>query len=570
MATTTKYDFEKHTYSTTELNSILDTNIEKLDDYVHTYIEGTAGEALSQYDAVYLKSDGKFWKAQADGTKQPCLGIAIEAASADATVRIQRIGDITNAGWSWSTVGGKVYLDASTAGDLTETAPSENAQVVGIVLSATELWLAGSISAPAYETGSADGQLFFWDDSNGRLAHTETSEIFWDDTNKRLGIGTATPATELEVDGDINVTNDTDLIGGIQKQNLLDKSASETVSGEYTFSTFPITPSAAPDADYEVANKKYVDDNVGGGSSNAEDGTATGQVLYWDNTAGEWKHTETSELVWDDTNKRLGIGTASPARTLEVLDSSNAQVRLTHTDGTHYAEIRVDSNGYVIHEPTGGVMKLNIENNTSVRGLIVTNSVNSVLDAPVLFQKSRGSISSPTIVQNNDVLGTFLFRGYDGSDYIQNGAYIRAQVDGTPGTNSIPGELIFATTTDGETSSSVRMTIRNNGHVGIGTTDPDRLLDVLDDTNPQIRGTHTDGTNYFELQANGSGYVKIITSGGGYGIDVAPTAVQTGYTTPSNLTTDRTFDADSTTVAELADVLGTLIEDLKAKGIISA
>lgn len=36
----------------------------------------------------------------------------------------------------------------------------------------------------------------------------------------------------------------------------------ETIAGEKTFSTFPITPSAAPDADYEVANKKYVDDSI--------------------------------------------------------------------------------------------------------------------------------------------------------------------------------------------------------------------------------------------------------------------------------------------------------------------
>lgn len=35
-------------------------------------------------------------------------------------------------------------------------------------------------------------------------------------------------------------------------------------SGNTTFSVFPITPSAAPDANYEVANKKYVDDNAGG------------------------------------------------------------------------------------------------------------------------------------------------------------------------------------------------------------------------------------------------------------------------------------------------------------------
>jgi len=44
---------------------------------------------------------------------------------------------------------------------------------------------------------------------------------------------------------------------------------------------------------------------------------------------------------------------------------------------------------------------------------------------------------------------------------------------------------------------------------------------------------------------------------------------QTGYTTFSNLTTVRTLDADATSVAELADALGTLVEDLKAKSLIS-
>ena len=38
---------------------------------------------------------------------------------------------------------------------------------------------------------------------------------------------------------------------------------------------------------------------------------------------------------------------------------------------------------------------------------------------------------------------------------------------------------------------------------------------------------------------------------------------------PTNVSTDRAFDADATTVEELADVLGTLIADLKTKGIIT-
>jgi len=35
--------------------------------------------------------------------------------------------------------------------------------------------------------------------------------------------------------------------------------------------------------------------------------------------------------------------------------------------------------------------------------------------------------------------------------------------------------------------------------------------------------------------------------------------------TPSNVTATRTFDADSTTLAEVADVVGTMIEDIKGR-----
>ena len=37
----------------------------------------------------------------------------------------------------------------------------------------------------------------------------------------------------------------------------------------------------------------------------------------------------------------------------------------------------------------------------------------------------------------------------------------------------------------------------------------------------------------------------------------------------SNVTTDRAFDANSTSTAELADVLGTLIADLITKGVLT-
>lgn len=46
---------------------------------------------------------------------------------------------------------------------------------------------------------------------------------------------------------------------------LVDKETNQTINGIKTFGSFPITPSSAPDADYKVANKKYVDDASAGG-----------------------------------------------------------------------------------------------------------------------------------------------------------------------------------------------------------------------------------------------------------------------------------------------------------------
>lgn len=47
-------------------------------------------------------------------------------------------------------------------------------------------------------------------------------------------------------------------------------------------------------------------------------------------------------------------------------------------------------------------------------------------------------------------------------------------------------------------------------------------------------------------------------------VSVAPT----GTYTPTNVTPDRSFDADTVLIAELADVVGTLIADLKVQKII--
>lgn len=85
------------------------------------------------------------------------------------------------------------------------------------------------------------------------------------------------------------------------------------------------------------------------------------------------------------------------------------------------------------------------------------------------LHKARGSKASPTIVQSVDPLGTYIFSGYDGTAFI-DAARITATVDGTPGTNDMPGRLTFSTTAAGDSSVTERMRITSAGNVGIGGT----------------------------------------------------------------------------------------------------
>jgi hypothetical protein len=64
--------------------------------------------------------------------------------------------------------------------------------------------------------------------------------------------------------------------------------------------------------------------------------------------------------------------------------------------------------------------------------------------------RSRGTIAVPTVVQSGDRLALFSSFGFDGTDYEYAGA-IYCEVDGTPGSNDMPGRWIIATTPDGST-----------------------------------------------------------------------------------------------------------------------
>lgn len=74
-----------------------------------------------------------------------------------------------------------------------------------------------------------------------------------------------------------------------------------------------------------------------------------------------------------------------------------------------------------------------------------------------------GSFTS-SIVSNNDQV--FFFSGYasDGASFIPL-ADFTFEIDGTPGTNDMPGRIVFRTTPDGSNATVDRLYIKNNGQI---------------------------------------------------------------------------------------------------------
>ncbi|MBN93637.1 MAG: hypothetical protein CL928_06105 [Deltaproteobacteria bacterium] len=108
----------------------------------------------------------------------------------------------------------------------------------------------------------------------------------------------------------------------------------------------------------------------------------------------------------------------------------------------------------------------------------LSNHANDAEGGALQFTKSRDTtIGGHLQVQSGDELGSLIWYSSDGQTWEQS-AKIRAEVDGTPGTNDVPGRLTFYTTADGTVSPSERMRINQAGQVGIGTPSPSEQLTV--------------------------------------------------------------------------------------------
>ena len=304
-------------------------------------------------------------------------------------------------------------------------------------------------------------------------------------------------------------------------------------------------------------------------------------VLLWNYENTPFRlATNSTERVRVTESGLVGIGTTSPAAPFHVYNATNntiarlesgdatARLHLKDNSGEAFVEatgdnlifsntsstterMRLDSSGRLLIGTTSSKTLDNADCSLQVIGSNFSNSgftqqryVNSVSGPSLLFAKSRsGTIGTQTIVQNGDELGKIRFYGSDGNDFDNYAAEIKANVDATPGSNDMPGRLVFLTTSDGAAAPTERMRIGSNGDItvnfdGAGNQTGELLIGDGTESAPVLSfwadgsndtGIFRPGANTLGFTTTGSERLRIDSSGDvlinrNTSIDVASTA----------------------------------------------
>jgi len=388
------------------------------------------------------------------------------------TVTVNRNGDLTVPGTI--SIGGTLTYEDVTSVDS-----------VGIVTarSGVRVTSDGSTSANYISAGGGDDLKIFYDGTNSHM--NATGLIMLDGTDGvRLEYQNATRihciSSGVNLVGDVDVadkifhTGDTDTAIRFPAANTftVETAGSERLRVTSTGLIGIGTDNPLSGAAGARVNIYFKDETTYDSTTNRANG------LIINNTAsGGYSSLELGQRTTSgNTYGSAIINAVDPADGNQYGADLTFQTRATGS-GNYGERMRITATGQVLigtasARAVGGESnpRLHIEGsgNTSNSWVNITRFQAGTGAPNLQFGKARSNTAGTyTIVQDDDNLGQISFLGADGTDLANYAAVIRAQVDGSPASNNIPGRLVFQTASGG--TNSERMRIDSNGDVSIGS-----------------------------------------------------------------------------------------------------
>lgn len=211
------------------------------------------------------------------------------------------------------------------------------------------------------------------------------------------------------------------------------------------------------------------------------------------------------------------VGLGDDDHTQYALLAGRAGGQVINGGGGAGDDLTLQSNDDVLIQPTGG--NVGIGTNAPTEELEIQGQLLVVSPTYAPFEVYRTSSSTNTLkgafrlrhktsANMVDGFGVSYIMSIEDSGVLKDIAQVTVIRDGADDS----GLLTLQTKNAGAWNASA-FVIDHLANVGIGTTGPDRKLDVLDASAPQLRLTHTDNAVYADFQVDGSGDLAITCTG---------------------------------------------------------
>ena len=530
-----------------------------------TLVKHADNSGLIEGRVVYIVgSDGanktvRYALADSDLTSATTFGLMTESATGGNKAFCTTFGLVRNLNTTNLTEGGIVWLSADTAGQMTAVRPTAPDHGVMIGFCVRKHATQGAIFVQVqngYELNElhdvfvpspTNGQVLTWNSTNARWEATtpanQLQTLSTDGSAGNISISSGNTITLNVNDADASATNELQTLSvAANTATLSNSGGSVTIAGAgintvgTAGTTITVTGTEVDGSTTNELQTLSTGTNTltlsnGGGTVTVDTDPSTdvtgsgvaGQVSFW---TGAQTQSGDNGLFWDNTNKRLGVGTNAPARALSIVGTGQTILGIKGGSGAnqgsaHYFTFAGSGSTLFAYGDEAAI----VGGTPDLAAMIWSNA-----NIPLKFRLGGTSVPQFTFTANGRLLINTQTDNSFTLNVSGNGRFTDNLSLGTTSSSarihvvgSGTGSATWTAQFHNSAGNNNALMIRDDGNVGIGTSAPGARLQIT----PSADQSAVSVTGYSITGANNQPALDIA---GTWNTTAAPSAIRANIT----------------------------------------